>query len=108
LNGQGLLPGTAITLQFVQGQLAGFDGCNAYSGSYTGTANPDGTYTIAITGLIGGGMACPTEVMNQASAYMSLLGAATTAQILGSEVTLIAPNGSLVYYQSGTLSATPY
>ncbi len=108
LNGQGVLPGTAITLEFVQGQLAGFDGCNAYSGSYTATPNPDGTYAVTISGLIGGGMACPTEIMDQASAYKALLSAVTTAQIQGTVVTLISPDGTLVFYQAGSLSITPY
>ena len=108
LGNQGVLPGTAITLQFMQGQIAGFDGCNSYSGSYTATANPDGTYLITITGLISSGMSCPVEVMNQASAYMALLSAVNTAQIQGTAVTLIAPDGNLIYYQAGTLSITPY
>lgn len=81
LNGQGVLPGTAITLQFLQGQLAGFDGCNSYSGTYTATPNPDGTYAVTISGLIGGGIACPAEIMDQASAYKALLSTVTTAQI---------------------------
>jgi heat shock protein HslJ len=108
LNGQGLLPGTAITLQFVQGQIAGFDGCNSYSGSYVATPNPDGTYAVTISGLIGGGKACPVEVMNQATAYTALLSTANTALIEGTVLTLGAPNGNLLYYQSGTLSLTPY
>jgi heat shock protein HslJ len=108
LNGKSLLPGTAIVLSFLQGQLAGFDGCNSYSGSYTATLNPDGSYTVAITGLISGGVACPTEIMDQASAYMALLGTATTAQAQGTAFYLIAPNGSLIFYQSGSLSVTPY
>jgi heat shock protein HslJ len=108
LNGTVVLPGTAITLQFLQGQLAGFDGCNSYSGSYTATPNPDGTYSVTMSGLLGGAMACPPEVMDQASAYLALLSTVTIAQIQGTAVTLIAPNGTLVYYQSGTLSITPY
>jgi heat shock protein HslJ len=108
LGDQGVLPGTAITLEFVQGQVAGFDGCNSYSGSYTATPNPDGTYAVTMSGLIGSGMACPTEIMNQASAYLALLSTVTTAQIQGTAVTLISPNGNLVYYQSGSLSITPY
>jgi heat shock protein HslJ len=108
LNGQALLPGTAIVLSFLQGQIAGFDGCNSYSGSYTATPNPDGSYTVAITGLISGGVACPTEIMNQASAYMTLLSSATTAQAQGTAFNLIAPGGTIVFYQVGSLSINPY
>ena len=46
INGQPLLPGTAITLQFLNGQLAGFAGCNDYSGSYTAVDNGDGTFAV--------------------------------------------------------------
>jgi PKD repeat protein len=51
LGNQDLLPGTAITLQFLEGQIAGFAGCNTYNGSYSGAQNEDGTYSVTITGL---------------------------------------------------------
>jgi heat shock protein HslJ len=105
---QGLLPGTAITLQFLSGQLAGFDGCNSYSGAYIATANPDGTYFIQITDLISTSMSCPVEIMNQASAYIALLATVNSAQPQGSTLILSSPNGNLSYYEGGTLSITPY
>ncbi len=108
LNGSALLPGTAITLSFLQGQIAGFDGCNSYNGSYTATPNPDGTYSVTITGMTSGGMACPTEIMNQASTYMTLLSSATTAQSQGTAFNLIGPDGTIVFYQVGSLTVTPY
>lgn len=105
---QPVLPGTGITLQFQGGQVAGFAGCNSYSGSYTATPNPDGTYTVATTGLISGGAACPVEIMNQESAYLALLSSVTTAQLEGNILTLKGPNGDLVFHQAGTLTVTPY
>jgi heat shock protein HslJ len=37
-----LLPGTGITLEFLEGKIAGFGGCNSYNGAYTASPNPDG------------------------------------------------------------------
>lgn len=106
--GKTILPGTAITLQFQSGQIAGFDGCNSYTGSYTATANPDGTYAVTITGLIGTGAACPANIMDQASAYNALLAAVISAQLQGNALTLKSPDGDLVFYEAGTLSVTPH
>jgi heat shock protein HslJ len=105
---QSVLPGTGITLQFLDGQIAGFSGCNSYTGTYTATANPDGTYSVTITGLISSGAACPTDIMDQESRYMALLGNITTAQPQGNILTLTAPEGTLVYHEAGTLAITPY
>jgi heat shock protein HslJ len=106
--GQGILPGTGITLQFQAGQLAGFSGCNTYTGSYTATDNGDGTYTVAITGLVSSQMSCPGDIMAQESSYLGLLSAVTGALPQGNAVELVSPQGSLIYYQAGTLSITPY
>jgi heat shock protein HslJ len=105
---QPVLPGTSITLQFEAGQIAGFAGCNSYSGSYTSTVNPDGTYSVTITGLISGGAACPTDIMDQESRYLGLLGSITLALPQGNTITLTAPEGTLVYHETGTLVITPY
>jgi heat shock protein HslJ len=96
--GQGLVPGTGITLQFQAGQLAGFSGCNTYTGAYTATDNGDGTYSVTVTGLVGTGMMCPADVMNQEQAYLGLLSAVTGAQSQGDSLELISPLGSLIYY----------
>ena len=76
----GVLPGTAITLQFQAGQIAGFSGCNSYTGAYTATDNGDGTYSVTITGLVGTGMMCPGEIMDQEQTYLGLLSTVTVAQ----------------------------
>jgi heat shock protein HslJ len=106
--GQGVLPGTAITLQFQAGQIAGFSGCNSYNGAYTGVDNGDGTYSVTITGLVGTGMMCPGDIMAQESSYLGLLSAVTGAIPQGSGLELTAPQGSLIFYQAGSLSITPY
>jgi heat shock protein HslJ len=105
---QGLLPGTGIALQFQSGQIAGFAGCNSYTGGYTATPNQDGSYSVTITGIVTTSMSCPAEIMDQESKYIALLSAVTIAQLQGNSLTLISPNGNLVYHETGTLSVTPY
>ncbi len=65
INGQPLLPGSAITLQFLNGQLAGFAGCNDYNGSYTAVDNGDGTFGVTIDRLTTGRRSCPQDIMTQ-------------------------------------------
>jgi heat shock protein HslJ len=97
----GILPGTAITLQFQAGQIAGFSGCNTYTGAYTATDNGDGTYSVTITGLVGTGMMCPAEIMDQEQTYLGILSQITIAQSQGNVLTLSSPQSSLIYHQSG-------
>ena len=100
-NGKSLVPGTAITLQFLQGQLTGFAGCNTYNGTYTATDNGDGTYTTVIGTISSGKLACPAEIMTQESNYLGALKQATGAAILENKLTLTYPSGTLVYYLIG-------
>jgi heat shock protein HslJ len=112
---QELLPGTAITLQFLGGQIAGFAGCNSYQGGYTAAQNEDGTYSVTITGLVTTSMACPESMMRQESYYLAVLPTVLTAQLQGNLLSLVYPagagpdgqpypEGSLTYYQAGTAS----
>jgi heat shock protein HslJ len=105
LGGQALLPGTIITLQFLEGQIAGFSGCNTYTGTYNAVPNEDGTYSVTITGLTTAGMACPETAMLQESTYLATLPTVLAAQIQGNSLNLTSPDpaGSLIYHQAGTL-----
>jgi heat shock protein HslJ len=113
LSGRVPLPGTQITLQFAAGQFSGFAGCNSYQGAYTNTANPDGTYSVALSGMTTTAMSCPEEIMAQERIYLAMLSTVTTAQIQGDMLTLIFPagaapsgqqypQGSLTYVQAVT------
>ncbi len=93
-----LLPGTAVTLQFKQGELAGFAGCNTYTGEYTAVDNGDGTYSISLGQLTTSRLACPVDILNQESAYLSLLQQATTANIQENSIVLSSPAGELLFY----------
>ena len=105
---QPILPGTAITLQFLEGEIAGFAGCNTYTGNYSAILNPDGTYGVMISDLTITRVACPTEIMEQESDYLELLPTVIGAQLQENMLSLSYPagesypQGSLVYYQVGT------
>lgn len=93
-----LLPGTAITLQFMQGELAGFASCNTYQGEYTADANDDGTFTVAVRRLRTSRLNCPQEIMQQEQQFLALLEQANLATIQENRVILSSPLGSLVFY----------
>jgi heat shock protein HslJ len=98
INGQPLLPGSAITLQFLNGQLAGFAGCNDYNGSYTAIDNGDGTFTVTADRLNTGRRACPQDVMTQEDNFTNVLQTATSAVIQENMLTLSGPNGQMVFF----------
>ena len=93
-----LLPNTAITLQFKQGELAGFAGCNEYNGEYTAVDNGDGTYTISIDKLETTRLACPRDIMEQEENYLTILEEATLATIKENEIILSSPLDDLEFY----------
>ena len=93
-----ILPGTAITLQFLAGKISGFAGCNTYSGSYTATDNGDGTYSVQISPLVTGQLSCPKDVMDQEKYYLTNFPAVTTASIQGNMLNLTYPGGYFTYY----------
>jgi len=98
INGQPLLPGSAITLQFLNGQLAGFAGCNDYTGSYTAVDNGDGTFGVTVERLNTGRRACPQDSMTQEDNFTNVLQTATTAAIQENMLTVSGPNGQLVFF----------
>jgi heat shock protein HslJ len=98
INTKPLLPETAITLQFKQGELVGFSGCNTYSGGYTATLNDDGTYTIAIGQLQTSRLSCPKDIMDQEHEYLTALQQATLATIQENMIILDSPSGKLNFY----------
>ena len=101
LNNQVIIPGTTITLQFVRGQLAGFSGCNSYTGSYTAVDNGDGTYSVTVLGINSTQMACPGQVMQQESTFIANLASVTLAVLQGNVLDLTSPNGRLLVLRTG-------
>jgi heat shock protein HslJ len=97
-----VIPRSAITLQFLTGQLTGFSGCNTYSGTYTAAQNEDGTYQVEISELMTTQLLCSEELMQQEGEYLAGLGAATTGQIDGNLLILSSPESVLNFYEVGT------
>ena len=98
INGQPLLPGSAITLQFLYGQLAGFAGCNDYNGSYTSVDNGDGTFAVTLDRLTTSRRSCPQDVMTQEDNFTNVMQSVTSATIQENMLTLSGPNGQLVFF----------
>jgi len=98
INGKALLPGTAITLQFLQGQLTGYAGCNLYNGRYTAIDQGDGIFSIVIEGVSAGRRSCPADIMAQEDSYLAALGQVTSAAIEENMITMFSPTGNLVFY----------
>jgi heat shock protein HslJ len=98
MNTKPLVSGTAITMQFKNGELVGFAGCNTYSGQYTAGLNDDGTYTVAIGQLTTSRLACPQDIMEQEQEYLASLQGTTRATIQENRVVLESPAGNLEYY----------
>jgi heat shock protein HslJ len=98
INNKPLLPGTAITMQFKEGELAGFAGCNTYNGIYTAELNDDGTYTITVGTLTTSRLACPQDIMEQEQEYLTSIQQATRATIQENRILLDSPSGRLDFY----------
>jgi heat shock protein HslJ len=88
-------PNSVITLQFLNGQVTGFGGCNSYSGAYTATDNGDGTYTVVTSNLTTSQMMCPQAIMQAESNFFAALGQVATARVNGNALILSYPAGVL-------------
>ena len=98
INGQPLLPGTAVTIQFLQGEMAGFGGCNTYDGKYTAMDNGNGSYSVTVERVSSGMKSCPTDIMGQEQTYLTALKQTTAAAIQQNMLSLSNPTGTLVFY----------
>jgi PKD repeat protein len=98
-----VIPRSAITLQFLTGQLEGFSGCNTYTGTYTATQNEDGTYQVEIMDLVSTRLSCAEDLMEQEADYIAALGAVTAGKIEGNILTLSTADAELTYYEVGTV-----
>jgi heat shock protein HslJ len=98
INGQPILPGTAITLQFLNGLLAGFSGCNTYDGKYTATDAGNGSYSVTVERVSSSMRSCPADILDQEQAYKAALQQTTSAAIQENMLTLTNPTGTLVFY----------
>ncbi len=106
LNGQPAVKDTTVTLSFAAGKVAGTDGCNRYTGSYT----VDGS-NIKFGQLASTMMACPDPIMKQADAYQKALGQAATYKSDAKQLTLYDASGkelSVFNAQSNDLASSSW
>lgn len=83
LNGDSLVEGSRITMDFVEGAVTGFAGCNYYGGEYT--AADEGFLTIPE--ICCTEMLCPApDVMQQEAAYLEVLSYAATYRVVGNHL----------------------
>ena len=82
--------GTTLTATFTADQISGSSGCNTYNGAYTLDGN-----TVKIGPLATTRMACEPAVMDQETAFLTALQAATTVEQNGANVTLRDASGAI-------------
>ena len=105
LNGDAVLPGTTITLEFSGDQVSGSAGCNHYGGGYR--ARED---SLSVSDLFWTEMGClePEGIMEQEQAYLATLGAAAKYQITDGKLEIRDETGArvLVFVAPGSKALT--
>jgi peptidyl-Lys metalloendopeptidase len=93
LNGNAVLPGTAITLEFSGDQISGSAGCNHYGGSYRARAD-----SLNVSDLFWTEMGClePEGILEQEQAYLTALSAAAKYQITDGKLEMLDEVGAQV------------
>lgn len=107
LTGRPAAPGAAPTARFDAGRIDGTDGCNRYAAPVRASA---GAIEIGPRGA-STQMACPPERMKLAEAFTAALAAATSYRGNGSQLQLLAADGSVLATfaaQSSTLAGTAW
>ena len=93
------LPETGVNVTFLRGKVAGFAGCNDFTGAYqTGS---DGS--IQISDLKAGRKICDQPIMDQETTFLATLAEATSFQIQGTQgkqLILSTPDGALLQFQT--------
>lgn len=87
-----VLQGTEITATFEGGKVSGTSGCNDYNGSYKIDGN-----LLSVSNLSSGRKACDQPVMDQETAYLAALEAATAFQVQGEQLLIDSTMGPIQY-----------
>ena len=92
LNGDALIEGTEITLNFEETSLDGSAGCNTYGGSYTASEG-----SLSLSGVYATEMGCPEPqgILDQEQAYLNALNAAASFQVDGERLEVYDESGAL-------------
>jgi heat shock protein HslJ len=90
LSGNGLLPGTAITIEFTDEGVSGSAGCNHYGGSYQVSGN-----SLTFSDLFWTEMACPepSGILEQEGAYLAALNDANSYQLASDQLVILDEAG---------------
>jgi heat shock protein HslJ len=107
LPGRSLVEGATATLRFESGRASGTDGCNRYTTTYTADGSKL-TFGAAGAATM---MACVPEVMEQARAFTSSLGATSAHRVEAGQLHLLGPDGAVVASfapQSQSLAGTSW
>jgi heat shock protein HslJ len=94
LGGAGLIPGTAITATFEDGQVHG-SACNSYGGSYQVSGDK-----LAVRDLFMTEMACvePQGIMEQEREYLEMLGMAKTFRLSSGQLQIFSSGGAALTF----------
>jgi putative lipoprotein len=99
LGGQPLPEGTRPPTAIFDGaRLAGFGGCNRYTGQVQDT----GPGAITIGPVASTKMACPPPAMEVEGRYFAILVPVTHYRVAGSRLVLSGPSGELVFERATT------
>jgi len=89
------IPGTTISLNFANGTLSGFGGCNSYNSTYR---VPGKSKNVQIDPITSTGALCSEEIMVQEQNYFTALQSASSFAINGDSLTLTTASGPLTFY----------
>jgi heat shock protein HslJ len=94
LGGAGLIPGTAITATFEDGQVHG-SACNSYGGSYKVSGDK-----LTLSDLFMTEMACvePQGIMEQERQYLEMLGMAQTFRLSSGQLQIFSSGGEALTF----------
>jgi heat shock protein HslJ len=105
LNGEDLIVGTAITLNFTEDYLGGEMGCNGYGGSPDSGkyhAKGNGTFTLEYPFAVTVQLCTePEGIMEQEAAYIEALMSAARYQIIGDSLEIENEAGETILYFQG-------
>lgn len=106
LNGEPLLEDTNITLEFNDGNLNGYSGCNWYGGPYTATA---ASFSVKEIGTTEQACNTPAGVMQQEGTLYKALGQINTHRVTDNRLELANSAGdvTLVFIQKPQLPMDP-
>ena len=90
LQGEALIPETAITLEFQEGQVAGSAGCNRYFGAVEIKGDTLSVGPVASTEMF---CAAPEGLMDQETAFLQALNAAARFEVQGDELNFLDDTG---------------